>query len=310
MKDLRQPVREYVALRRTLGYKLRKFEARLNEFVAFLKARQAEYITAALAVAWALESACGHGHSASERLRIVRGFAAYLSASDSRTEIPPARAIPRPTVAVRPYIFTADEILRLMRAAQKLFSPGKLRCHTYHCLVGLLAATGLRSGEAVRLRKEDVDLSQRLLTIRDTKFGKSRLVPIHATTAAALAAYAARRDTFLGKICVPTFFISERRRPISDSSLHATFRTICRAAGLGNAAAGGNPRMHDLRHRFAVHTLLHWYRRGEDVERLLPVLSTFLGHSHIQDTYWYLSSTPELLGAASKRLEKRWEGSL
>jgi integrase/recombinase XerD len=310
MKDLRKPVREYVALRRALGYKLRTFDARLNEFVAFLKARKAEYITAALAVAWALESSQGRGNSASARLRIVRGFAVHLSASDSRTQIPPAGAIPRPAVAIRPYIFTEDEILRLMQAARKLFSPRKLRCHTYHCLIGLLAATGMRSGEAVRLRTEDVDLSQRLLTIRDTKFGKSRLVPIHATTAAALAAYAARRDTFLGKTCVPTFFISERRRPLSESALHAAFRAICRAAGIANATTGRNPRMHDLRHRFAVHTLLGWYRRGADVERKLPVLSTFLGHGHIEDTYWYLSSTPELMGAACKRLEKRWEGSL
>jgi integrase/recombinase XerD len=239
MKDLRKPVREYVALRRALGYKLRTFDARLNEFVAFLKARKAEYITAALAVAWALESSQGRGTSASARLRIVRGFAVHLSASDARTEIPPPRAIPRTAVAIRPYIFTEDEILRLMQAARKLFSPlaqelkahCKLRCHTYHCLIGLLAATGMRSGEAVRLRTEDVDLSQRLLTIRDTKFGKSRLVPIHATTATALAAYAARRDTFPGKTCVATFFISERRRTIGDSALHAAFRTIGARAG-------------------------------------------------------------------------------
>lgn len=309
MKGLRKAVHEYIALRRALGYKLRKSEARLDEFVTFLEDKGACHVTTRLALAWALESARGATYSCSDRLRIVRRFASHLSAMDSRTEVPPARLIPRPAVVLRPYIYTEKEILRLMEAAQNLFSPRKLRCHTYYCLLGLLAVTGLRSGEAVRLRKEDVDLTQGLLTIRDTKFGKSRLVPVHPTTVKTLSEYGARRDAFLGKASVLTFFVSERRGPISDSGLHATFLTLRREAGLGSAPSRHNPRMHDLRHRFAVHTLLNWYRSGEDVERHLPVLSTFLGHSRVEDTYWYLSSTPELMGAASKRLERRWEGS-
>lgn len=306
MKNLREEVREYVALRRALGYKLHKTEPRLNEFVAFLETRRADHITTQLAVAWAMESSNGHRYSCFERLGIVRCFATHLSAMDSRTEIPPTRTILRPAVALRPYIYSQDEIIRLMTAAQNLFSPRKLRCHTYYSLIGLLATTGLRSGEAVRLSTNDVNWDQRLLTIRDTKFGKSRLVPLHSTTARALVNYRDRRDTFLGKVDVPTFFVSERRKPISESGFHATFATIRRAAGLETTPTGTSPRMHDLRHRFAVQTLLSWYRRGEDVERQLPVLSTYLGHGHVQDTYWYLSSTPELLGAACKRLESRW----
>jgi integrase len=309
MTGFRDHLREYLALRRALGFKLHKFEARLNEFVTFLEAKRADFITAEFAFAWASESSRGRRSSCYERLRMARRFAVHMSAGDSRTQIPPIGVITRPAVGLHPYIYTEDEILRLMEAARSLFSPRKLRCHTYYCLIGLLATTGLRSGEAVRLQKDDVDLPQRLLTIRDTKFGKSRLVPMHPTTAKALSEYAARRDAFLGKVNVPTFFISDRRGPISDSGLHASFITVCRAAGIENPATGRNPRMHDLRHRFAVNTLLNWYRRGEDVEQRLPVLSTFLGHGNVQDTYWYLSSTPELMGAACKRLEQRRGGS-
>ena len=167
MKDLQKKVREYIALRQSLGYKLRKFEARLNEFVTFLDGKGASHVTSKLVLAWVVESAHGAMTSRSERLYIVRGFARYLSAMDARNEVPPVRLVPRPHVSLRPYIYTNEEILRLMEAAQNLFSPRKLRCHTYNCLVGLLAVTGLRSGEAMRLRKEDVDLSQ--ATVDDTR---------------------------------------------------------------------------------------------------------------------------------------------
>jgi integrase/recombinase XerD len=165
----------------------------------------------------------------------------------------------------------------------------------------------MRSGEAVRLANSDVDLAEGLITIRESKFGKSRVVPLHSTTVKSLAAYKARRDTFLNKVEAPRFFISESRGPIS--SPHESFRKIRRAAGLQENRNGISPRMHDLRHTFAVQTLLAWYRNGADVERNLPILSTFLGHSHIANTYWYLTSTPELLGAACERLETRWGSS-
>src|SRR6266481_2821547 len=226
---------------------------------------------------------------------------------DARTEIPPIGTMRRPEVALRPYIYTQEEIRRLMAAARDLFSPRGLRCHTYYHLVGLLATTGMRSGEAVRLADGDVNLAEGLLTIRESKFGKSRIVPLHPTTVKALAGYKARRDAFLKKAAAPTFFINERRGPIS--SPHKSFRDIRCAAGLEKMRSGIRPRMHDLRHTFAVQTLLTWYRNGADVERDLPILSTFLGHSHIENTYWYLTSTPELLGAACERLETRWRQS-
>jgi integrase len=209
----------------------------------------------------------------------------------------------RPAISLRPYIYTQEEIDRLMAAARNLSSPQNLRCHTYCHLIGLLATTGMRSGEAVRLANSDVNLAEGLITIRESKFGKSRVVPLHSTTVKALAAYKVRRDAFLKRTEAFTFFISERRGPISN--VHVSFREIRRAAELERMRNGIRPRMHDLRHTFAVRTLLSWYRDGADIERNLPILSTFLGHSNVANTYWYLSSTPELLGAACERLEKR-----
>jgi integrase len=307
MRDLRKDLRQYIDLRRALGYKLRKHEPRLSEFITCLQAKGADWITTKLAVTWATESSKGHKHSCFERLSFIRSFARHVSSMDARTEIPPTGTLRRPEIGLRPYIYTEAEIDRLTVAARNLYSPRKLRCHTYYCLVGLLATTGMRSGEAIRLADGDVNLAEGLITIRESKFGKSRVVPLHRTTVQALAAYMARRDAFLKKTGAPTFFVSERCRPIS--SPHKSFRDICCAAGLEKMREGVLPRMHDLRHTFAVQTLLAWYRSGADVERNLPILSTFLGHSHIENTYWYLSSTPELMGAACERLETRWRCS-
>ena len=307
MRDLRTDLREYIELRRALGYKLRKHEARLREFIAFLETKRIDYITTKLAIGWAMESSKGHRYSGFERLSFIRSFATHLSAMDPRTEIPPTGSIRRPPTDLRPYIYTQEEIGRLMAAARKLHSPRKLRCHTYYHLIGLLATTGMRSGEAVRLANSDVNLADGLITIQKSKFGKSRVVPIHTTTARALAAYKARRDAFLKRAVASSFFISEHGRPISN--VQQGFREIRLGAGLEQARNGTRPRMHDLRHTFAVQTLVAWYRRGADVERQLPILSTFLGHTQVENTYWYLSATPELLGEACERLEKRWRRS-
>lgn len=307
MRNLQKDLRHYIDVRRALGYKLRKHEPRLTEFVAFLEAKGSDHITIKLALAWATESSKGHKHSCFERLSFIRSFAKHMSSMDARTEILPTGTARRPEIALRPYIYTCEEIERLMEAARNLFSPRGLRCHTYYHLVGLLATTGMRSGEAVRLANDDVKLSEGLITIRESKFGKSRVVPLHHTTAEALAGYKAQRNAFLKKVEAPTFFVNERCRSISNP--HKSFRDICSAAGLQRTRNGIRPRMHDLRHTFAVQTLLAWYRAGADVERQLPILSTFLGHSHVENTYWYISSTPELLGAACERLESRWRRS-
>jgi integrase len=308
MSDLRPAISDYLALRRALGNKLAGYEDRLEQFVSFLENKGASHITAHLALQWAQHPANATMKTWNRNLAIVRGFAQYASATDPRTQVPPTDLLPFDACRAKPYIYSEAEILTLMEAARAIRSPYGLRGQTYYCIIGLLAVAGLRISEALKLRREDVDLDAGLLTIIESKFGKSRLVPIHPTTVETLAEYSRRRDVFLGKVSAPSFFVNEpNKTPLSPSPVREMFRKLSRQVGIRGPQDRRGPRLHDIRHRFAVEALLGWYRRGDDVERQLPVLSTFLGHDGIQNTYWYLSSTPELLGAASSRLEKRWE---
>ncbi len=206
-----------------------------------------------------------------------------------------------------PYLYTDQEIERLLDAALKLAPSDGLRGWSYHALFGLLVVSGLRISEAIGLKLEDVDLSEGLLTVRGAKSGKSRLVPLHASTRQVLADYKSRRDDFLAGRPATSFFISQLGNHLDPGNVHRTFYLLSRQIGLRDPDSSSGPRLHDFRHRFAVETLLRWYRAGEDVERRLPVLSTYLGHVHVSDTYWYLTACPELMGLAVKRLERRWE---
>jgi integrase len=237
---------------------------------------------------------------------MVRGFAKYRSATDSRTEIPPSTLLPRLRHRARPYIYTEDEIQRLLDAVIKRKFRNHFNAKTYYCLLGLLAVAGLRSGEAIRLKCEDVDLINGVLVIRGTKFGKSRLVPLHPSTQKVLRDYQKRRESYLAGRPVAHFFISGRGTPILQSEIYRIFNSLSVQIGLRHPSAKGGPRPHDFRHRFAVHTLLRWYRSGLEIEPRLPLLSTFLGHVCITSTYWYLTANPELMGLAVKRLERRW----
>jgi integrase/recombinase XerD len=210
----------------------------------------------------------------------------------------------------RPYLYSEEEIRQLLKAARTLPSIYSLKPWTYYCLFGLLVVTGIRISEALNLQTKDIDWLEGVLTIHGTKFGKSRLVPLHASTRRVLAAYAKRRDSFLAKRPVSHFFVSSRGKRLDGGDVRRTFYRLSRQIGLRDASASHGPRLHDFRHRFAVETLVRWYHEDEEVERRLPILSTYLGHAHVTDTYWYLTSTPELLGAAGKRMEKRWGGVL
>ena len=228
--------------------------------------------------------------------------------ADPRTEIPPIGLLRFRCRRARPYIYSQDEIRSLLQAALKIESPHQLQPHTYHCLFGLLAVSGLRLGEALNLQSQDVDWSEGVLTIRGAKFGKTRLVPLHPSTLAVLRDYADLRDRiFTGRI-LPTFLVTSHGTKLEKTNLSRIFRELSRQIGIRKPGVRHGPRLHDFRHRFAIETLLRWYRTGEAVTRRMPVLSTYLGHVNVSGTYWYLGSTPELIAAASNLIEDRWKG--
>jgi integrase len=307
MTSLRKAVDEYLTMRRSLGFKLGNMGYNLRHFASFMEHQRATVITTELALRWAEEPQHVQPALWAARLSYVRSFARYWSATDPRTEIPPLGLLPFRTRRAIPYIYSKSDICELLKAATMLRPERGLRPRTYYTVFGLLAVTGMRLGEVVHLTCADVDLSHGLLTIRLTKFGKSRLIPLHASTVKQLSRYAHLRDQLHPRPSTPRFFLSNQGRPITDCMVRWTFVKLSRQIGLRKAGASFGPRIHDLRHRFAVTTLLHWYRTGVDVEQRLPVLSTYLGHVHVTDTYWYLSAVPELLALTKDRLEKRWE---
>jgi len=304
MSSVRTSVDRYVELRRNLGFRMEPHECLLRSFASYLEQHKAAHITTVLAMSWAqLPTKAQPAHRA-RRLGIVRLFARYLSASDSRTEVPAEGLLPFRCKRRAPYIYSDAEIRRLLSAAHRMRSRAGLRAATYTTLIGLLVVTGLRISEAVALDESaDVDLERGVLTIRRTKFGKSRLVPLHPSTTRALRRYLLVRNRVHPTRTTSALFVGEGGRRLTAWTIRRTFIHLSRQTGLRGPTDRCGPRLHDLRHRFAVTTLLHWYRRGVDVEQRLPRLSTFLGHGHVSDTYWYLSAVPELMRLAAKRLD-------
>ena len=307
MKSLQNAIEDYIALRRSLGFKLDDMAVDLTKFASFLEQKAAPYITTALALEWAMQSTDHLPSHWARRLGFVRVFARHWSATDPRTEIPPAGLLPFRAQRAHPYLYTEQEIQRLLAAAKSLSPASGLRPWTYHCLFGLLAVSGLRISEAIKLERQDVDFYQGVLTIRQTKFNKNLLIPLHISTRDVLSEYAEHRDRLVPNPSSSCFLLNDCGRCLERSAVRRTFYDLSRQIGLRGPADHAGPRIHDFRHRFALNTLIQWYRAGEDIERRLPVLSTFLGHAHVADTYWYLSIHPELMGLATERLEQRWE---
>ena len=311
MTTLRQAVREYLRMRRSLGFTLREAGKGLLDFVTFMQQRHAPYITQALALAWAQQPSNVQPAHWARRLSFVRGFAQFRSATDPRTQIPAPRLLPFRPKRAQPYLYSEVDIRRLLRAALDMpcrFERGELRPWVYYCLLGLLSVSGLRLGEARNLELGDVDLEAAVLTIRGAKFGKTRLVPLHASTCVVLAEYIRRRTRHWGQRPISSYlFVSSQGHRLDSGDIHRTFYALCRQIGLRGATASHGPRLHDLRHRFATHTLVRWYRSDQDPERKLPLLSAYLGHVHVADTQWYLSGSPELMREAMRRLENHWE---
>jgi len=310
MSALAVAITDYLRLRRAVGFQLRETEATLRAFAAFLARHRVAHVTIARALEWATQAEGTDPRAAARRLTAIRGFARYHQALDPRTEVPPLGLLPDPHRRPQPYRYSDQEIRQLLRATWRVAGRRGLRRWTYWVFFGLLAVTGLRLSEACGLQIDDVDVQTGVLTIRGAKFGKSRLVPLHPSTRKVLAGYLARRARFWRTRPVPPFvFLSLRGRPLHHSHIHQVFYAASRQIGLRRPGDHHGPRLHDLRHRFAVHTLLRWYRAGKDPERQLPVLSAYLGHVSVADTYWYLTAWPALMQAAMRRLEHRWRPS-
>lgn len=304
MIALQDALVDYLALRRSLGHKLAEAERQLRRFVVYLEFTGADSVTMDAALAFVLDADLDPASSIpAKRLQAVRGFTRYLAGIDPRTEIPPAGLVTYRARRRQPWLFSDDEI-RLVMATAAGSARTELRAATLETLIGLLAVTGLRVGEALRLTPDDVDVDDAQITIRATKFGKSRQVPVSASTTDALAAYASQRDQAVN--AAGTFFATPSGAPLAYTHFGLTFRRAVDTAGI---AAGSpiRPRLHDLRHSFAVRTLVGWHRDRLDVAALLPRLSTYLGHREPRYTYRYLSATPELLGHAARLLEASQE---
>ncbi|MBV8348117.1 MAG: tyrosine-type recombinase/integrase [Mycolicibacterium sp.] len=304
MSALNDALRDYLGLRRALGHKLAEHERQLTRFVGRLDAAGASFVTMADALAFVLDPDLDPASTVpGKRLMAVRGFTRYLSAIDPRTEVPPAGLVSyRPSHRV-PYLFSDQDVAAVVRAA-RASTPFPFRAETLASLIVLLAVTGMRVGEALRLDCCDLNWDQAVIRVRDTKFGKGRDVAVAASTIEALAAYRHRRDG--RRPATPRLFVSLAGTPVIYSGFALAFRQAVAAAGVG-ADGPTRPRVHDLRHAFAVRTLAGWYRAGLDAEALLPRLSTYLGHREPRNTYRYLTATPELLGHAAARLEAAQE---
>jgi integrase len=299
---LRTRLHEYITLRRSLGFKLERAGRLLPDFVRHLERRGARTITVELALEWARQPPGGHPSWWAHRLEMVRIFAEHLKAIDPRTEVPARGLIPSRARRATPYIYSEQDILRLMATARSTLSPA--RGETYAVLIGLLAVTGMRVGEAIALDCTDVDWHHGILVVRHGKFRRSREIPLHDTAVSALRAYTAVRQRCAKRSANPALFLGVHGSRLIYNNVHEVFHGLVGACNFTRRQPGCRPRIHDLRHTFAVETLVAWYRAGRNVEALLPQLSTYLGHVSPVSTYWYLSATPELLGLAARRADR------
>ena len=302
LKSLKTSIREYLQLRRSLGHKLEGTERDLKKFADFLADRSVAFITTKLALEWARLPKNSQPANWSRRLAIVRLFAQYHSAVDRRTEVPPRKLLAHKPRRAMPYIYSDEEIHRLVQACQHLRSRG-LRHHTYFTFFGLMATTGCRISELIALNREDFNDKERIVKIHNSKFGKSRLLVLHGSTVRELKKYTATRDQFHRHPKTNSFFVSDSGTRLTRWSVRWAFIRVSKQIGLRKPSDSHGPRIHDIRHTFAVKTILRWYAEGVDVNQKIVLLTTYLGHKKPSDTYWYVTGVPELLCAAASRLE-------
>jgi site-specific recombinase XerD len=305
--ELRQCLDSYLAVKDALGFKTQPARILLRDFLHFVESRSiSEPIRAQTAIDWACDASSTCGASGQvQRLSVVRGFLSFLCAIEPETEVPDHNLLARsrrPT----PYLFTPAQITQLLDEASRMKPAGSLRPHLWQALIGLLASAGLRVGEAIRLKINDLKLEDDppFLQVLETKYRKSRLVPLHPTTAMQLRRYVEKRRQLRYDVRSDHFFISEKGNPLDQVALWRTFKRITQRLGMHPTDGSRRPSLHSLRHSFAVERLRQWYRAGMDVHALIPHLSVYLGHVRLQDSYWYLTATPELLSATGERFQQ------
>jgi integrase/recombinase XerD len=300
MTALREALAGYLDLRRGMGFKLDRDARLLAQFISYLEEGGAATVTVDSAVAWATLPAGASPGWLAFRMSVARGFAAYLHTLDPSAQIPPPGLLPGGTHRAVPYLYSTADIASLLAQAERLRTP--LRTATIQTLTGLLAVTGMRVGEVLGLDDGDFDPGQGMLIVRHAKFGKQRLLPLHPTTVTALQHYRRLRDQAFPRPASEALLVSRAGARLRYVNVSQTFVKLARRAGLAARSGGCRPRPHDLRHSFAVATLLDWYRDGGDVAARLPLLSAYLGHVEPANTYWYLHAAPELLAEAASRL--------
>ncbi len=304
MSALDPHVQDYLRLRRALGFKLKPEGRLLPDLAAYLDAAGARTLTSELAIAWAQLPAGVQRIQWAHRLSAARGFAAYLKTIEPATEVPPADVFGARQRRRAPYLWSPGDVSRLLTATHTL--QPQLRAATYEALFGLLAVSGMRVGEAISLNRDDVDLNSGVITIREAKHGRVRLVPLHPSSRDTLRRYATDRDRLCATPRSTAFFLSAVGTRLEYSCVWRAFAQLSSAIGVRTPGAQHQPRVHDLRHSFAVSALLGWQRGGVDVGEHIAVLSNYLGHVSPAGTYWYLSAAPELMGLAAERLDNRY----
>jgi integrase len=307
MTSLRTSVQHYLTMRRALGFKLERHEAHLLDFVAFMRRYHTRRITGKRIVQWVRKNPTTDPSYQGLRFGAVRVFAVYHSTVDPRTEVPPADLMPRIQGRNRFYLYSDDEVKRLLaETLRPRVGATSISRWVRYTLYGLLSVTGLRIGEALRLNVADVDLDRGILHIRDSKFRKSRLVPLHPSTRTALRNYLRRRNNYFRNRDIEPFFVSRHATRMRHLDAWKSLVRLSRKIGLRGPTDRRGPRLHDFRHRAAAQMMLRCYRTGADPERRLPALSTYLGHTDLRHTYWYLHQHPALMKQAVNRLERRW----
>lgn len=298
-------VQRYLAHRRKAGFQLLIEGQQLERFASF--AEQCSHqgpLTRDLAVRWATASRGNRALTAARRIEVLRGFARFCRQFEPATDVPPLRLFGPGHRRLTPHIYTDIEIGQLLDATATLHPLGGLRGACCRAVFGLIAASGLRLSEAIGLERPDVDLERGLLLIRRGKFGKSRWVPLHASTTEALRHYAERRDRECGRARSSAFFLGERGRPAQVDSVEYAFRLLRQRLKWHARGDHRFPRIHDLRHTFVCRTLQRWYAEGIDIDSRILALSTYIGHAKVSDTYWYVTAAPELMAVAAERFER------